>query len=1261
MTAGDFKAASAARPDGEMDDLVHRLRTAKLSSEIFLQSLAPNYLGVYLVDLGTDQMSSVITPEYFRTIVRRHHGAYQASIQDYCTEIVAREDQAAFVAEIDYDVVRQKTKAGEAVNFTYRRRDGLLVRLVIEPFAAGGATDLFWWIFTDEENEHTVAEELLEACWRLIPGRNERETYLTWNAGFQRLMDGITDQTSATLREAIVLVHPDDRPFVEQQLRNVLESGTESCFDMWYRLRRKEGGYRCIRSIGKALRGRDGRVEKICGFSLDVSEPYRMLLTQKKLLEGLLREYSTVWLVDGKTLKPRLWQRKLQRSVFHESVAETEEKSYQEGFQDYAERCVADVDRAEFLRQTDWSIVKEKLRSGGVYRVVHRRQFPQGVVYYQASFVAVDPSDETSDFAVGFQNVDEVVTADQKKSEALAKALDAEEAAKRDLAASLAKVTEDKRILDALSSDFMVVYHVDLTTGAFDVLGLKEQTNTKALLESKRMTNFDDYVSDYCDRYMRPEEAGDLREALRCSRLREALEKSPRVTFHHRILPNRRGQQHFEVQIIRTGADEGRQQAIIGMRCVDDIMAKEQAAKETLQAALTKVTEGKRILDALSSDFIVVYYIELNTGAFEVVSLSKNTNVNGLLENGHYEHFDDYARVYCDRFVAPEDVPAVREAFRCGRLKAELEKSPRVIFHYRSRPNPSGKQYFEVQVIRVPTDDGRFLVLMGARYIDDIMDKEKAVQAKLQQALEESQLHNEIISAIGKSYQYIARVDIAANFYEEIAATGDQYHLSGRSGRFDELVTQRLIQRIAEPYREAMLQFTDLSKLPERLKDEEAVVLECELKDGNWHKYRFIVKKRDESGVVTHVLLTIRRISNEKRNEESLLYMAECARREAEVKSQFLSNMSHDIRTPLNGILGSVDLAEQHPDDLAVQAKARESVREKVLELTAIVNNVLDLSKLESGDFEEQSIVFDLAEVLRRENAKIEAQALQKGVKYRVDFDFSTLTHTQFEGNPVYLARILQNVGENAVKFSKPGGEVRVWSTERSFDGEIATIEFCCEDHGIGMSEAFAKKAFDLFTQEAQTSRTKYSGTGMGLAIVKKLIDRCGGTVELKTKKGEGTTVVMTLPLRVATAAKAAPLHWEDVTVEGRRVLVVEDNELNMEIACCLLEASGIEVERAVDGLEAVEKFKASEQGHFDAVFMDIMMPRMDGLEATRAIRALDRRDAAKVPIIAMSANAFAEDVAKSRIAGMNDHLAKPINETMVVNALKKCLAAAGR
>lgn len=265
-------------------------------------------------------------------------------------------------------------------------------------------------------------------------------------------------------------------------------------------------------------------------------------------------------------------------------------------------------------------------------------------------------------------------------------------------------------------------------------------------------------------------------------------------------------------------------------------------------------------------------------------------------------------------------------------------------------------------------------------------------------------------------------------------------------------------------------------------------------------------------------------------------------------------------------------------------------------------------------------------------------------------------------GNPVYIEKLLTVITDNAVKFTKPGGNVSVWCREISEDDERAVYEFGCSDNGIGMSEEFAGHAFEMFSQENKTSRTQYEGTGLGLAIAKKITERLGGTIEIKSKKNCGTTVTMTIPFKTGVqnlmqyTENVNTESTEDIPLEGLHALIAEDNELNLEIAKLMLEETGICVECAADGKEAVAKFEESEPGYYDVIFMDIMMPYMNGWDATRKIRTLQRPDADKIPIIAMSANAFAEDIINSHISGMNWHLTKPIDADKLMTALKECI-----
>ena len=405
--------------------------------------------------------------------------------------------------------------------------------------------------------------------------------------------------------------------------------------------------------------------------------------------------------------------------------------------------------------------------------------------------------------------------------------------------------------------------------------------------------------------------------------------------------------------------------------------------------------------------------------------------------------------------------------------------------------------------------------------------------------MEKVKLSNEIISSIARTYQYISRIDIQADYFEEINNRDTEHLKFTKSGKLSESNEKVCRQYVAEEYQEAFFKFVDLKTLPERMKNEETLVLEYRMKDGDWHRLRFVEKKRDENGVLTHVLCLIRSISDTKKWEHELMYQVEEARKAAALKARFLSNMSHDIRTPMNGIIGTLNLANRYPDDLEVQRKCREQIMTSSKYLVSIVNDILDMNKLESGGVVEQEIPFNLA------------------------------------GNPIYVERLLTNISDNAVKFTGPGGSVRVWCAEKYADEERVVYEFGCADTGIGMRETFLEHAFEPFTQENETSRSRYEGTGLGLAIAKKIVDRLDGDIAIESKKGVGTTVTMTLPFKIGEPVeKEKNVNYEEIPVEGLRALLAEDNELNMEIAKFMLEDYGIHVECAADGEEAVQKFK---------------------------------------------------------------------------------------
>ena len=675
-------------------------------------------------------------------------------------------------------------------------------------------------------------------------------------------------------------------------------------------------------------------------------------------------------------------------------------------------------------------------------------------------------------------------------------------------------------------------------------------------------------------------------------------------------------------------------------------------------------SEDIYVLKKLFTEYVSLYRLELNSGKYEILRLVENTNAKQLVGEEHtiFADYDEFTRRYADAFVPETEQEEFLDWHKCENLKKRLQEKESLTYYYHSVSKDGKDSYYEAYAVKGKADGKNFYIFLGYRNVDVILYKEKAIQEQLQKVLDEAKLSNEIIEAIAKSYQYISRIDIAKDWFEEIAnrdAENMNYKKSGEVFSGNRNVCKKLV---AEEYQEAFLKFTDITTLPVRMKNEETIVMEYQMKDGNWHKLRFIEKKRDKDGNLTHVLCAIRSISDVKKKEQELLQQVAEARKDAALKSRFLSNMSHDIRTPINGIIGMTELADRYPDNPEIQKKCREKLLESARHLVSMVNDILDMNKLETEQFVENDIPFNLAAVLNRVNTDQQMQAGKKKIDYVVDWKKSEMNHMYLMGNPVYIEKLLTVITDNAVKFTKPGGNVSVWCREISEDDERAVYEFGCSDNGIGMSEEFAGHAFEMFSQENKTSRTQYEGTGLGLAIAKKITERLGGTIEIKSKKNCGTTVTMTIPFKTGVqnlmqyTENVNTESTEDIPLEGLHALIAEDNELNLEIAKLMLEETGICVECAADGKEAVAKFEESEPGYYDVIFMDIMMPYMNGWDATRKIRTLQRPDADKIPIIAMSANAFAEDIINSHISGMNWHLTKPIDADKLMTALKECI-----
>ena len=393
----------------------------------------------------------------------------------------------------------------------------------------------------------------------------------------------------------------------------------------------------------------------------------------------------------------------------------------------------------------------------------------------------------------------------------------------------------------------------------------------------------------------------------------------------------------------------------------------------------------------------------------------------------------------------------------------------------------------------------------------------------------------------------------------------------------------------------------------------------------------------------------------DEKYKAELLRTAKKAEAANEAKTEFLQRMSHDIRTPINGICGMINVADYYADNMEKQTECRAKIKEASHLLLELINEVLDMSKLESDEVVLEDIPFNLNSIFEEILGVIEHMAAEQNI--RIIWEEKEVTHWNLIGSPVHVKRILMNILSNAVKYNKENGYVYISCREiPSKQTAMTTLEFVCRDTGIGMTEAFQKRIFEPFAQEHAGSRTKFAGTGLGMPITKKLVEKMGGTISFESKEGTGTTFVIRIPFQIDADMKDRNETEEktETSIQGLHVLLTEDNELNMEIAEFVLQNEGAVVTKAWNGQKAVDIFRKNRPGEFDAILMDIMMPVMNGYEAAKMIRSLDREDAKVIPIIAMTANAFTEDKMRAKEAGMDEHIAKPVDGKLLVKVINE-------
>lgn len=415
-----------------------------------------------------------------------------------------------------------------------------------------------------------------------------------------------------------------------------------------------------------------------------------------------------------------------------------------------------------------------------------------------------------------------------------------------------------------------------------------------------------------------------------------------------------------------------------------------------------------------------------------------------------------------------------------------------------------------------------------------------------------------------------------------------------------------------------------------------------------------------EEGKNHCAVVGLRNVEEQVKRERQQMKAMEKAMQEAQranaAKSEFLSRMSHDIRTPLNGIIGMIEMNDRHSEDIELLRQNRAKAKVAANHLLSLINDVLEMSRLEDENTEIEQEVFNIQQLTEDIITIITMQATEEGITVHASGCEEQFQYPYVYGNPLYVRQIFLNIMGNAVKYNKPGGEIDCHVKMIGHDEKTVRYRATISDTGIGIGKEYLQHIFEPFTQEHNDARSSYQGTGLGMSIVKKLVDRMGGTISVESELNVGSTFTIEIPFPIADAVEcieeSASINPKDIT--GMHILLVEDNDLNLEIAQTMLEDVGAIVDTARNGQEAVDVFASSQTGTYQAVLMDLMMPVMDGYEAMKVIRNLDRTDAASVPVIAVTANAFADDVKKCKDAGMNDHISKPITMEKLIEVLAK-------
>ena len=652
------------------------------------------------------------------------------------------------------------------------------------------------------------------------------------------------------------------------------------------------------------------------------------------------------------------------------------------------------------------------------------------------------------------------------------------------------------------------------------------------------------------------------------------------------------------------------------------------------------------VLHALSVDYLGIYQVNLDTGECETYRNSERMNMDWAV------HFADGYQTAMERYIAQYVIPRDQERLRAMTKKdyvlAQLRKKKKFSVRYQEKDGSYGLKYLELHFSATEKTSEENCAIFAQRDVNAVVEQEEKYKLEARQGLED---------ILEGARTGIWTIELEEGCRPRMYTDRTMRSLLGVTDEIEPEECYRHWFKHIEPdyvvmVQEAVREILETGRseviYPWNHPELGKIYVRCGgVPDKSFKKQGACLNGYHQD--ITEIMLT------RKKQEQAIMELLEKVRRANSAKSEFLSHMSHDLRTPINGILGMLSIMEKSPHNPERQRDCRKKIQVSTEHLLSLVNDVLQVSKLESGSLASVEEPFELHELVENCTAILSPQAEENGI--RLVLEEMELQHGRLIGNPLHVKQIFLNIIDNAIKYNRPHGSVFIQVRENSCKDGIAGFRFVIRDTGIGIGEDFKKHIFEPFAQEHQDARTNYNGIGLGMSTVKKLVDQMKGSIKVDSHVGEGSVVRIMLPLQVDEVWSASSGDEEqDIQskIAGMHVLLVEDNEINCEIVEFMLKEADVEVVTANDGKEAVDAFTASEPGTFDCVLMDLMMPVMSGYEAARVIRGLDRSDAESVPIIALSANAFEEDIAMAKAAGMNEHLAKPVDMKKMFQAMSR-------